>query len=254
MSGFYVKGRGCCNGINDFTTAFFDFFLPRICPSCGDNLTLREKIICSNCLSSCRKISVNELNADYNRQYIYHKYIEGILSLFYFEKDKAVHKIIHSVKYGKRFQTGIFLGKLFGSEFKEFLISENFNYIVPVPLHHLKKAERGYNQSEYISKGISKASGLIYKNDIIKRIRYTRSQTTLSVEERRENIKSAFKITKRKEKLIAGKNILLFDDVITTGVTIAECARILKEAGAGKVYASSIALVPPPEYTMGDFL
>jgi len=188
------------------------------------------------------------LNNDFTRQYSRFGFIDGLLSLFYFEKDKAIHKILHSIKYNNRFQTGVYFGKLLGAEYKDFLISENFNYIIPVPLHHLKKAERGYNQSEYISKGVSKTTGLRYRNDIIKRVKYTRSQTTLTIEERRENISNAFKLCAGKEKIIKGSNILLFDDVITTGVTTAECAKVLKQAGAKKVYASSIALVPPKTY------
>ena len=79
---------------------------------------------------------------------------------------KPVLKIIHSIKYKKRFQTGIYFGKKFGFIQNENLTAGKFDYIIPVPLHPLKKAERGYNQSEYISKGISKASGIKFNCNV----------------------------------------------------------------------------------------
>lgn len=163
--------------------------------------------------------------------------------MYYFEKDKTVHKIIHSIKYKKRFQTGIYFGKKFGCIHFDSLTAEKIDYIIPVPLHPLKKAERGYNQSEYISKGISKSSGIKLNCNIVKRIRYTRSQTMLTIEERKKNMKGAFEVKTKMKKIIDGKNILLFDDVITTGATIAECAKELKNAGANKVVAASLSLV-----------
>ena len=204
----------------------------------------KEDVICDNCYCSLHLIPLEKVQFAFDKQYKNHGYLDGLLSLFYFEKDKEIHRIIHSIKYNNRFRTGIYFGRLFSLRHEEFLNSQKIDYIVPVPLHHLKKAERGYNQSEYISKGISRASGIQYCCSLVKRIRYTRSQTTLTIDERRENVKNAFSVRKRNLKKIRGKNILLFDDVITTGITVSECARALKNAGANKIFASSIALVP----------
>lgn len=200
--------------------------------------------MCEKCFKSLQRISSENLFNDFNRQYSHNGAIDGLFSLFYFEKDKAIHKIIHSFKYENRFQTGEYFGRYFSSQFSGKIIEEHIEIAVPVPLHPLKKAERGYNQSEYITKGICGESKLQYRRDLIKRVRYTKSQTRLSIEERKKNIRGAFAVNKGKAEVLKGKNILLFDDVITTGVTIAECAKVLKNAGAAKVFASSIALVP----------
>lgn len=112
--------------------------------------------------------------------------------------------------------------------------------IVPVPIHHLKKAERGYNQSDFIAKGLSKSLGIPYSTKLIKRTRYTESQTGLLINERAENVAEAFKV--RNSKKIAGKNFLLVDDVITTGATTLECGRALVNAGANSVYACSVGI------------
>ena len=116
----------------------------------------------------------------------------------------------------------------------------NFDLIVPIPLHHLKKAERGYNQSFYIAKGVRKILNIKVSDRIVKRIKYTESQTTMNISEREENIYGAFKV--KLKNSISGKNILLIDDVITTGATISECGKILLEAGANRIYAASIAI------------
>jgi ComF family protein len=104
----------------------------------------------------------------------------------------------------------------------------------------LKKAERGYNQSFYICKGLSRELNIPLKNHFIKRKRFTQSQTTMDFEERQKNIRNAFKI--RNGLGLKGKNILLVDDVITTGSTISECGRVLLECGVNKVYAASVAI------------
>jgi len=112
--------------------------------------------------------------------------------------------------------------------------------IIPVPLHKVKERERGYNQSFYIAKGISENNNLIIDKTSLQRVYYTTTQTKLNLLQRKSNIKNAFLV--KDNNNIANKNILLVDDVVTTGSTINECARVLLENGAQKVYVSSIAI------------
>ena len=112
--------------------------------------------------------------------------------------------------------------------------------IIPIPLHQLKKAERGYNQAYYIAKGVGSKLKVRVSDRAVKRIKYTESQTTMNLNEREENISGAFKV--RNQKAVRGKSILLLDDVITTGATISECGKKLLEAGAAKISAASIAI------------
>lgn len=115
----------------------------------------------------------------------------------------------------------------------------DFDLIIPVPLHRRKILERGFNQSEILAKSVSQKYGWQLIVDVFQRQRFTRSQVKLDINERKDNIKDAFKIND-KEK-VKGRKILLIDDVITTGSTLNECAKVLKAAGADKVWALVLA-------------
>jgi len=224
------------NNINQF----FDFFLPRYCTGCGKKLPYDEKLVCPDCLNTILTADTETIEAEFNRKFKDDKIIEDFSSLYIFEKDKTFQDIIHSIKYNKKFLAGVFLGKLLTESLEDKINSWKIDLIIPVPLHHLKKAERGYNQSEYIAKGISKRSGIRMQNNVIRRVRYTQSQTTMTLNEREQNIEKAFKVKHKKK--IKGKNLLLVDDVITTGATVKECGNVLKDNGAKLVYACSVAI------------
>lgn len=224
----------------NFLTPLIDFFLPRFCTACKNKLPAEEFIVCSSCLSKIKKPNVNRIAHEFERKFSSDKIISGFTSLFLFEKDKELQHIIHALKYDGKFQVGIFLGKLIALELKDRFDEWKIDFIVPVPLHHLKQAERGYNQSGFIAKGIRSVLRIPVKNKVIKRTRFTETQTNMNLLERRENTKDAF-TTKRKNYL-KGKTILLLDDVITTGATISECGRVLLEKGAAKIYAASVAI------------
>jgi ComF family protein len=217
-----------------------DFFLPRFCSSCKSKLPSEEKFICVNCLSNIQQASAERLKNEYDKKFNQEQFISGFTSLFVFEKEKELQSVIHDLKYNGKYRLGIFLGKLFANNMYDRLTEWKIDLIIPVPLHHVKRAERGYNQSDYIVKGISSNAKIRYHLKLIKRKRFTETQTELNLMQRKQNVSGAFKL---KSKLqLTGKNILLIDDVITTGATISECGKILHNAGANRIYAGSIAI------------
>ena len=117
---------------------------------------------------------------------------------------------------------------------KKYLVSEHIDFIIPVPMYKSDKAKRGYNQCELIASEISHISGIPHKFNIVFKIRKTPHQKELSKNERKSNLKNAFAL-KNPEK-ISGKNIILIDDVCTTGSTLSEISRLLKNNGAGKIF------------------
>lgn len=107
--------------------------------------------------------------------------------------------------------------------------------IVPVPLHNTRKRERGYNQAELLGRVISAELNIPIIKDALIRTRSTPSQTRLPPEERKKNVRGAFSINKIKAKLLKDKTILLVDDVYTTGATLKECTKTLKQAETGEI-------------------
>jgi ComF family protein len=120
------------------------------------------------------------------------------------------------------------------------------DFLVPVPLNKLKQRERGYNQVEFICRGISDVTRMMIERSLIVRKRYTQSQTELDRNRRRENVEGAFAVNPKNPAAasgaLTGRSIVLVDDVITTGATVEACARELVAHGADRVLAVSAAL------------
>jgi ComF family protein len=109
--------------------------------------------------------------------------------------------------------------------------------IVPVPLHASRLRERGYNQSELLAWEVSRAIGLPVNTSALERARKTKSQMTLGAAERHQNVVAAFSCSKE----LARQNVLLIDDVCTTGATLDACAAAMKEKGATSVWGLTLA-------------
>lgn len=214
-----------------------------MCYGCNHFLEENENVLCPGCYESLLTVSSEMIIQEYNKKFESDNYISGFYSAFVFEKEGIIQKLIHELKYNKRFAIGTYLGKITSHLFHEKIENWSIDLIIPIPLFHLKKAERGYNQAYYISKGISSFTKIPLSTSSFRRKVFTPSQTKLNITERRNNIEGAFRVVNPKK--IQDKNIMLVDDVITTGATISECARMLKQAGAKNIYACSVALANP---------
>jgi len=115
----------------------------------------------------------------------------------------------------------------------------DYDLAVPVPLHPARLRERGFNQALLLGRRALSGTGLRFRYDVLERIKPTAPQVGLSPPKRRENVRGAFKVRDKKE--VAGKRILLIDDVVTTGATMSACAKALKRAGASGVDAAAVA-------------
>jgi competence protein ComFC len=215
------------NSISEFVKRqifdpFIDLIFPPICYICDSSLSQDRKIICERCWSE-----IPEFDGQLD-QSLRTRSFDCLFILFEFE-DK-IRQLIHLLKY-KRHLT---LGRYFAFEAKNKfpnLIKHSFNEIIPVPLYKTRRRERGYNQSEEIAVAMATIFQIPVKSEHLLRIRPTSSQTKMTKEEREMNVKGAFYCPAD----LADKNILLIDDVITTGSTIEVCVNILKKAGANKV-------------------
>ncbi len=217
-----------------------DFFLPRICINCNKKIIDSEKVICSDCFNQLEKATQERINLEYERKFRKENIVKDFQSAFIFLDETPIQKIIHELKYNGKFHIGKYLGEKVSEILNDKLSTWNADLIITIPLHSLRKAERGFNQAEIIAEEIGKIIGINYSKNILKRTRFTETQTHLNLLERKENMINAFKLKNR--KIINDKNIILVDDVITTGATVSECARILKNNGAKNIYALSVAI------------
>jgi ComF family protein len=230
------------SSLNKKLNIVVDFFLPRLCGVCKGKLSYEETVVCTKCFFELERTTEYILKSEYQNKFENSGLVSDFKAIFVFRQDSAVQNLLHSLKYDKKFLSGIFLGGLLAKTFKDEIRKWYADFIIPVPLHRLKKAERGYNQSEYIAKGLKRELKIeIFKN-ALKRIRFTETQTHLNYSERKLNVKNAFRVSNT--NVIENKNIILVDDVVTTGSTINECAEALKKAGAKNVYGLFVATVP----------
>lgn len=214
-----------------------NFVLPNSCISCDEPIGPKEKFVCRNCFQMLEKY---EDIHPWNDEYAGNGIITDSLSAFWFREGTVIQTLMHALKYQKMRSIGKLLGNELGIRIKE-LNAPVFDYIIPVPLHKAKLRDRTYNQSEFIAMGIQIVIPAEVIVDGVIRTRFTGTQTRLNKAERKINVTDAFTINPKHSKRLAGKNIIVVDDVITTGATILECAGALKKSGARNILVSSAA-------------
>ncbi len=214
-------------GFNDLLELFF----PALCITCGDRLISQEKYVCVKCWSDL-PVTNFHFDADNKVAQLFwgRIKIENATSYFTFKKGSIYQQLIHSVKYRGLKELGFETGRRFGAALSD---SESFaavDVIIPVPLHPLKEKKRGYNQSEWIAKGIADTLGKSYSVSELKRNIHTSTQTKKNRFERWKNVENIFVV--EHPEILAGKHILLVDDIITTGSTLeASAYQLLKIEG-----------------------
>lgn len=159
--------------------------------------------------------------------------------------DGGLRELIHLLKYEQVRPAAAVLGRMLAEAVSglDSAWTQNPVVVVPVPLHARKSRQRGFNQSELIAQHALKLRAgngrLVLRSKILERRRETQSQIGLTRHQRRENLRGSFAVARPEE--IAGREVLLVDDVFTTGTTVSECARVLRRAGASKVFVATVA-------------
>ena len=155
--------------------------------------------------------------------------------------DQMAKKIILPFKHGDRLDFVPLIAKMMSARGKEMI--GDADYVIPVPLHRFRLLKRKYNQSALLARVLAKDFHKSYAPDGLKRVRSTPKQGKLSPDERKRNVAKAFRVNSRYN--FKDKSILLIDDVLTTGATANECAKILLKAGAKQVDLLTFATTTP---------
>lgn len=217
--------------------------LPPVCFGCNAQLIRGEHHLCTVCRYD---LPITEFNFTQenavDRIFIGKVPIAKAISFLYFSKKGIVMRLLHHLKYGNQPQIGGFLGKWFG----ELLITQGnlpkFDMVIPVPLHPKKRRKRGYNQVDAFGKQLANYVKAPYVTKVLVKKTNTSTQTKKNRLDRLLKPEGVFKISDTVD--IEGKNILLVDDVITTGATIVSCAKALLRVKNVTIYVATIAFVP----------
>lgn len=215
-----------------------DLIFPRTCVVCGELLSPQEKDICINCLSTLPKIEKIHLD-EIEKSFWGKVEIERATSFMYYHKNSPYNNLIHCLKYKNRPDTGDRLAFLAAKEIAESGFFDDIDAIVPLPLSKRKMRQRGYNQCDYIAKGLSRATGIPVIKNAVKRLKSNETQTHKSRDERWQNVEGIFALSDA--TLLEGKHILLIDDILTTGATLASCAKSIKEGCQCKISIFTLA-------------
>lgn len=209
--------------IKDIFNSFIDTLFPRICPVCNNVLLSHEKHICTKCRIDIpiTRYHMQEFNA-MEQLFAGKTPIEKAVGYFFYEKGNPYSNILHNIKYRNNPQLGQYVAKLFAQELLSRNIFRDIDCIIPVPLHHRKKIQRGYNQSEYIAKGFSEVFDIPVHNNIIIAHKSHESQTNKGIYERWLNTQNIF--SAQDTQVLENKHVLIVDDVVTTGATLLSAA------------------------------
>lgn len=230
--------------LKKYTEAFFEVLAPRHCEVCGKptgNLKTRFEFFCDNCAESMPlapepEVILNHLITNIKGDDLS---LSGAYCLFSVSEDFDFIKLIYSLKYDGFTRVGKELGLELGKIIQKYKDTD-YDYLVPVPIHHARQRERGFNQSEIITEAVSSVLNTPIGKNIVKRNKYTQSQTLLSSSERKMNVSDVF-IPAQKNLNLFGKSFLLIDDVLTTGSTLNACGNCLLELGAKRVDCAALA-------------
>ena len=226
--------------IKQWLSAAADVAMPRVCPVCGKALDNDEQWLCRKCLAALPRTRYEETDFNTMEQHFAGKVpIERATAYFFYEKGSPYASILHDIKYHSLPKMGYWLASRAVTEMAGSQFFEGIDVVTAVPLHRSKLAHRGYNQSEYLARGIADRLGIPYV-EALNAVKPHSTQTHKGAMERWQNIQGNYAL-KNDASHLSGKHILLVDDVITTGSTLTVCASLLKSIPGATISLFTLA-------------
>ncbi|MDE6670193.1 MAG: ComF family protein [Muribaculaceae bacterium] len=210
-------------------SALLDFIFPRLCHLCELKLALHEEYVCTRCLTDLPRTHFHTIRMNGMEQRF-----AGIFPFtratghFFYTRSSPLATLVHDFKYHGFPNLARYLGRIMARELYTTSFFADTDIILPIPMHYWKRAKRGYNQAHLLALGIADITEMPL-SDALRARRPHKTQTALSLEKRRNNLNGIFRVTDPDN--LKGRDILLVDDVCTTGSTLTEAAETLwKEA------------------------
>src|ERR1700730_6304398 len=233
----------------DGLRAFASLLYPSVCTICAESVPPGE-YLCSACddkvirivppfCERCSEPFAGAITDSFECANCAHRTLHFDAAVAAFRSRGIVRRVVLDFKYGRQVHLRHLVARWLRAALNDArLRNRHFDVIVPVPLHSGRERERGFNQAALLADLVTAEMSILAK-PMLERIRYTTTQTAFDRSERMENLRGAFRL--RKGADVRGLRVLLIDDVLTTGSTVSECARVLKEAGASSVHAATAA-------------
>ena len=213
---------------------------PKVCIGCGFDELIPQQIICYECIGKLPETNFYKIiNNPIEKIFWGRIPIKQAGALYYFNKDSLIQNLLFELKYRNNKEVGLFFGRCIGLALKESTLYNHIDTLIPLPLHVDKEKMRGYNQAQLICDGIQTILDIPIYNKVVERTNFTNTQTKQNRIARWENMKDVF-VCNNSQQLL-NKNVLLVDDVITTGSTLEACGQVLINQGIGSLNIATLA-------------
>ena len=207
-------------------SSILNSLFPSTCAGCGEILVGNESQLCVRCLAQLSATHYSATpNNETERLLAGRIHFEAATAMLQFRADNNVRRIIHSMKFHGNSDLCLLMGRQLGLDLVRSGRFDGIDILVPVPLHWIRRLQRGYNQSELLCRGMADVLGLPINTTALKRVRYTKKQSMQRHGQRHKNVEKAF-LSVHPEQL-KNKHILLVDDVVTSGATLTGCYEAL---------------------------
>lgn len=204
---------------------------PNTCAVCGTTLVEGEDIMCLTCLANLPRTGLHGSPfSEIHKRLATHSRLERGASWFYYHRHSPYAKLIHQAKYRGLPDTGRRLGRMYAREIMADGFFDGIDIILPVPLHPIKHIARGYNQSREIARGVAEVTAIEIGDNLVAGRSHS-TQTRLGSYARWLNARGSVRIHHPDE--LAGRHVLVIDDVLTTGATLLTCCEAIHDAVAG---------------------
>lgn len=224
------------------TADFGRLIFPRYCSVCNARLLGSERFICTSCLMDLPRTGYKGKKNNMTERLLWQQIpqLAAASAFLRYEPGTASASIFMGFKYSGKQALAHFMGTLMAAELKGTGFFDGINLIVPIPLSRQRLKHRGYNQSECLAAGVAEHTGLPLVTDIVTRTVDNPTQTNLNTEERQSNVAGIFHL--ERPEAVAGRHVLIVDDVLTTGATVASCANEIATAGEVKISVLTLGL------------
>lgn len=212
--------------LKNIVNSTLHLFYPHVCTGCGSDLLEADNLLCLKCLHNLPHTGFATLPNNPVEKYFWGRIpLTAAFSQFYFSKEFLIQHLIHQLKYKGDTEIGFYLGEMMGRTLLNSSRFSSIDALIPLPLYADKEHKRGYNQAAIICNGMSAVMNVPVLNGAVIRQQATETQTRKHRTERWENVKQSFEVAKGHE--LAGKHLLLVDDVVTTGATLEACGHVI---------------------------